>query len=76
MKSFLLKRFSFKILKINTNVYDLINSLNKNLKTEIVWYPEKETRSDIETNNAINRVLSKEHFYEKSMQKLCTKSWI
>ena len=45
---------------------------DKNLKIYTVWYFEKETRSDIETWS-IDRVLSKEHLYEKSMQKMCTK---
>ena len=33
----------------------------------------KESRSHIETLS-IDRVINKEHFYEKSMQKLCTKT--
>ena len=60
-------------LKINPTLYDVITWLNKNLKTHIVWYFVKETRSDIETWST-DRVWSKEYFYIKSMQKMCTKS--
>ena len=59
--------------KINLKVYDIINCLNKNLITHFVWYLEKEKRYDIETLS-IDRVLNKEHFYGKIMQKMCTKS--
>ena len=38
-----------------------------------IWYLEKEKSYDMETL-AIDRVLNKEHFYGKSMQKMCTKS--
>ena len=48
-------------------------SLYKNLITQFVSYPEKEKRYGIETFS-IDRVLSKEDFYGKIMQKLCTKS--
>ena len=50
-------------------VYDIINCLNKNLTTHFVWYLEKEKRYDIETFS-IDRVLNKEHFYGKVMQKM------
>ena len=60
-------------LKINLKVYDVINCLNKNLITHCVWYLGKEKRSDIETLS-IDKVLNKEHFYDKIMQKMCTKS--
>ena len=60
-------------LKINLKVYDVINCLNKNLITHCVWYLGKEKRSDIETL-PIDKVLNKEHFYDKIMQKMCTKS--
>ena len=60
-------------LKINFKVYDAINCLNKNLITHFGWYLEKEKRYDIETLS-IDRVLNKEHFYGKIMQKMCTKS--
>ena len=60
-------------LKINLKVYDVINCLNKNLITDCVWYLGKEKRSDIETLS-IDKVLNKEHFYDKIMQKMCTKS--
>ena len=59
--------------KINLKVYDIINYLNKNLITHFVWYLGKEKRYDIETLS-IDRVLNKEHFYGKVMQKMCTKS--
>ena len=35
--------------KINPNVYNVINCLNKNLVTHFVWYLKKEKRYDIET---------------------------
>ena len=56
----------------NLNVYDVINSLIKNLITHFVWYLEKKKRYDIETLS-IDRVLNKERFYGKIMQKICTK---
>ena len=59
--------------EINLKVNDVINYLNKNLVTHFVWYLEKEKRYDIETLS-IDRVLNKEHFHEKVMQKMCTKS--
>ena len=59
-------------LKINFKVYDAINCLNKNLITHFGWYLEKEKRYDIETLS-VDRVLNKEHFYGKIMQKMCTK---
>ena len=55
------------------NLNDVINCLNKNLIIHYVWYIEKEIRCDIETLS-IDRVLNTEHFYEKLMQKMCTKS--
>ena len=61
--------WSKKILK----VYDVINCLNKKLITHFVWYLEKEIRCDIETLS-IDKELNKEHFYEKIMQKISTKS--
>ena len=53
--------------KKNLEVYDIINSLNKKLMTNFVWYLGKGKRNDIET-------LSIEHFYGKIMQKMCTNS--
>ena len=38
-----------------------------------IWYLEKEKRYDIETMST-DRVLNKEHFYGKAMQKMCNKS--
>ena len=59
--------------KINLKLYDMINCLIKNLITHFVWYLEKKKRYDIETLS-IGRVLNKENFYGKVMQKICTKS--
>ena len=50
-----------------------MNCLNKNLVTHFVYYFEKEISRDIETLS-IDRVLNKEHFHGKIMQKMCTKS--
>ena len=71
----LLQRLIQDWYKVDTNliVYDVINCLNKNIITHFVWYLEKEKRYDIETLS-IDRVLNKEHFYGKIMQKMCTKS--
>ena len=60
--------------KINLKVCDVINCLNKNLITHFVWYLKKEKRYDIETLS-IDRVLNKEHFYWKTMQKMCTRGY-
>ena len=59
--------------KVNVKVYDVSNWLNKNLITHFVWYLKKEKRYDIEILS-IDRVLSKEQFYGKMMQKLYTES--
>ena len=59
--------------KKNPKVYDVIICLNKNLITSSGWYLEKGKRCGIETLS-IDRKLNKEHFYEKIMQKMCTKS--
>ena len=56
----------------NLNVYDVINSLIKNLITFSLISWEKKIRYDIETLS-IDRVLNKEHIYGKIMQKRCTK---
>ena len=50
-----------------------INWLNENLITHFVWYIGKKKAYDIETL-AIDRVLNKNHFYGKIMQKIFTKS--
>ena len=55
--------------KKNLKTYDFINSLNKNSITNFLWYLGKEIRYDIETL-PIDRVLKKEHFYRKIMQKI------
>ena len=59
--------------KIDREVYEIINCLNKNLITHFLWYLEKETKYNSETLS-IDKVLNKEHFYGKIMQKMCTKS--
>ena len=59
--------------KINLKDSDVISCLNNKFMTHFVWYLEKEKRYDIETL-AIDTVLNKEHFYEKIVQKMCTKS--
>ena len=41
--------------------------------THFVWYLAKAKRYDIEAL-WIDRVLNKEHFYEKVVQKMCFKS--
>ena len=70
---------SFSLLAIVLEIdprkmfYDVINCLNKNLMTHFIWYLEKEKKYDIETL-FIDRVLKKEHFYGKIMQKMCIKS--
>ena len=55
-------------------VYDIINFLNKNLIIHLVWYLEKKKRYGIKTLS-IDKVLNKEHFYGKIMQKMCNKSY-
>ena len=50
-----------------------MNCLNKNLITYFVWYPAKEKRYESETL-LIDRVLNKEHYLEKVMQKMGTTS--
>ena len=60
-------------LKIKLKVYNVINCPNKNLKTHFVWYLENEKRYDTETFS-IDRVLNKEHYYGRVMQKMCTNS--
>ena len=59
--------------KKNFKVCDVINCLVKNLITHFVWHLEKKIRCDIETL-PMDRLLKMEHFYEKIMQKMCTKS--
>ena len=55
-------------LKIKLKVFKVINWLNKNLMTHL-----EGIRYDIETL-PIDRVLNKEHFYEKVMQKMWNNS--
>ena len=59
--------------KINHTVYGVSIHLNKDLIKRFAWYLKKEKRYDIETLS-IDKVLCKEHFHGKIMQKLCTKS--
>ena len=54
--------------KLNLKVDGVINGLNKNLKTHLVWYFESERRSDIATWS-IDRVLKEEYF----MKNICGK---
>ena len=54
--------------KMNLKVYNIMICPNKNLLTHFVWYLEKEKRNDIETLS-IKRVLNKEYFYGKVIQK-------
>ena len=56
--------------KISLKVSDVINCINKNLIRHFVWYLEKGKSYDIETL-PIDRVLNKEIFYWKIMQKMC-----
>ena len=60
--------------KINLEVYDVINCLNKNLITHFVWYLGKEKRNDTETLFT-ERVLNKGHFYGKSCKKCAPKAF-
>ena len=59
--------------KKNIKVYDVINCLNKNLRTHFVSYLEKEIRCDIETLS-IDRVLNKEYSYRKLWRKCAPKA--
>ena len=70
---FYLSAIALKVVRKNLKVYNVIYCLNKNLMTHFVWYFEKQKSYDIETL-PIDRVLNKEHFYLKIMQKMFTKS--
>ena len=60
--------------KISLKFYDVINCLNKSsIRTNFVWYLEKENRYDIETVS-IDGVSDNERFYGKMMRKICSKS--
>ena len=63
----------FRVLSKKDLKVSVINCLNKNLITHFVWYLEKEISCDTETLS-IDRVLNKEDFYRKIMQKIYTKS--
>ena len=58
--------------KKNLKVYDVINSLDKNLITHFVWYFEKEMRCDIKTLS-IDRIL-RNIFMEKSCRNCAPKA--
>ena len=60
-------------IEINLKVFDVISCLNKNLITHFIWYLEKGKRYDIETLS-LYRLINKEHFHEKFMLEMCTKS--
>ena len=68
----LVSHCSRRRLKINLKIHDIINRLNKKLKTHVIWYLEKERRSDIETW-WIDRVLNKEHLIENVCRKCAQK---
>ena len=68
----LVSHCSRRRLKINLKIHDIINWLNKKLKTHVIWYLEKERRSDIETW-WIDRVLNKEHLIENVCRKCAQK---
>ena len=59
--------------KKNLKTCNVINCLNKNLITHLVWYIGKEIRCHIEIL-FIDRQLNKQKLYGKIMQKMCTKS--
>ena len=52
--------------KINLQVHDVINCLNKNSIMHFIWYLENEKRYDIETLS-IDGISDKEHFDRKIM---------
>ena len=60
-------------IEINLKVFDVISCLSKNLITYFIWYLEKGKRYDIETLS-LYRLINKEHFHEKFMLEMCTKS--
>ena len=60
--------------KKNPEIYDVINCLRKNVITYFVWYLKKEKGHGIESLS-IDRVLNRDHFYGKIMQKICCKSY-
>ena len=53
---------------INLKVYDVRNCLNKNSITYFVCFLEKQKKYGIDTLS-VDRILSKEYFYGKIMQK-------
>ena len=60
------------MIEDNLKAYDVIYYLNKNLVIHFVWYLKKAKSYGIETLS-IGRVLNKEYFYGKIMQKMCIK---
>ena len=69
----ILKRGEKKYMPTNFYFYKVINCLNKNLITHFVRHLEKKNRYDIETLS-IDRVVNKQHFYWKIMQKMFIKN--
>ena len=69
-------RHCFKVWsETNLEIYDIINSLNKNLARHFVWCLEKEKRYEFGTLS-IDRVLNKEHFLEKVCTKLVSDAFL
>ena len=58
--------------KVNHKVYDIIIYLNKNLIKHFVLSSWEEKRYDIDALS-IDRILNKEHLYEKSCRKCAPK---
>ena len=58
---------------VNSNPDDVVNYLNKNLIAHCLIFWEGKKVWD--WNLSIFRVLNKEHFHEKNMKKICTKSY-
>ena len=57
-----------ELSKIKFKVYGVINFLNKN----IIFFDILRRRKSVSFK--LDRILNKEHFYEKKMEKLCTKN--
>ena len=58
---------------INLKANDIVSFLNKNLLTHFAWYLEMEKRYDIETFST-DRLVKKDYFYGKIMQKIAPKA--
>ena len=57
------------LVKVHSNVHDIIIHLNRNLKIQIVGYRGKQSQSDCETWSN-DRILFQKLFYRKNMQKI------